>query len=101
MRDQTIEAELFVLSPNRRSDRRADAAMENLTSDARTKIRDHYNASGLIDRVKVMLETVFLHHVAINIKDRGALYAEVRRILKPEGWKERSPCRRPFRRALR
>ena len=30
-------------------------------------------------------DAVFLHHVAMNIKDRGALYAEVRRILKPEG----------------
>jgi ubiquinone/menaquinone biosynthesis C-methylase UbiE len=194
MREQTTEADFFVLSPNRRSDRRADAAMKNLMSDARTKIPDHYNAVGLIDRVKVMLETiapenqqlsinqlasidhfhvrgllatvdladaaqlspsmrvldlgcgiggtarylagtvgctvvgvdlspafvdvatyltarcglsdrltfqvgdalqipsqaasfdaVFLHHVAMNIKDRGALYAEVRRIVKPEG----------------
>jgi SAM-dependent methyltransferase len=31
------------------------------------------------------LDAVFLHHVAMNIKDRSALYAEVRRILKPEG----------------
>jgi len=27
-------------------------------SDARTKIPDHYNAVGLIDRVKVMLEAI-------------------------------------------
>jgi 2-polyprenyl-3-methyl-5-hydroxy-6-metoxy-1,4-benzoquinol methylase len=27
-------------------------------SDARTKIRDHYNAIGLIDRVKVMLDKI-------------------------------------------
>ena len=58
MREQTTKAELFILSPNRRSDRRADAKMENLMSDARTKIPDHYNAVGLIDRVKVMLEAI-------------------------------------------
>jgi SAM-dependent methyltransferase len=30
-------------------------------------------------------DTVFLQHVAMNIEDRGALYAEVRRILTPGG----------------
>jgi ubiquinone/menaquinone biosynthesis C-methylase UbiE len=30
-------------------------------------------------------DAVFLHHVAMNIPDRGALYAEVFRVLKPEG----------------
>jgi ubiquinone/menaquinone biosynthesis C-methylase UbiE len=30
-------------------------------------------------------DTVFLHHVAMNIEDRDALYAEVLRVLKPEG----------------
>jgi SAM-dependent methyltransferase len=30
-------------------------------------------------------DAVFLQHVAMNIKDRAALYAEVHRILRPEG----------------
>ncbi|WP_213804203.1 methyltransferase domain-containing protein [Granulicella sp. dw_53] len=30
-------------------------------------------------------DVVFLHHVAMNIEDRVALYAEVRRVLKPKG----------------
>ncbi len=54
--------------------------------------------SGLSDRVTFLtgdalqlpfedaaLGTVFLQHVAMNIEDRAALYAEVRRILAPGG----------------
>jgi SAM-dependent methyltransferase len=54
--------------------------------------------SGLSDRVKFRVgdalhlpfeeaafDAVFLQHVAMNIEDRGALYAEVRRVLAPGG----------------
>ena len=50
-------------------------------------------------------DTVFLQHVAMNIEDRAALYAEVRRILTPAGrlatydpgvWRRRCSVSRPL-----
>lgn len=52
-------------------------------TDTSTKVREHCGNALRLPFENRTFDAVFMQHVAMNVEDRSALYAEVRRVLKP------------------